>query len=408
MKKCIGFILLVLLPIIVYADSVWTGNAAVGGISEFPGSSDVYRAASNSFPTGTVLEVTNPKGGAHTFVTVIGRLDSPGVFLLIEEEAAELIGLPSDHVLPVRVRPVPNYVDVTVEDTVDATLNDDVVTDDSDYNPTAGLEEGPLEPRTAVVEDLELAEEEILEASETIEEAVNDDIFVTPVPEYIEDECVDGDESEKIESLDIAGDEIVTELVIPEEIPEKEAEPVTIFTYVLDDEEPVDIEKDEESDELFFSESPEETENTLDIEEEENGSTVYFLTPSDFRPPPLVNSAGYDIADETIPDTDNFDEGTPTVEMVHETEREDTEISMAQEGLPYIQIGAYKNRAILEETARRVRSSGMYYPMSLATAERSGTPVYKLLIGPLRPAERGVVLQSLKSTAYPDAFPYSP
>jgi hypothetical protein len=37
----------------------------------------------------------------------------------------------------------------------------------------------------------------------------------------------------------------------------------------------------------------------------------------------------------------------------------------------------------------------------------SGT-VYKLLIGPLKPAETGVVLQSARSSAFPDAFPYTP
>ena len=428
MKKCIGLILLLQLSLFGFADSVWTGNAAVGGLSEFPGTSDVYRAASNSFPAGTILEVTNPKGGKSTRVTVIGRLDTPGVFLLIEQKAAELIGLPTDHVLPVRVSPVQAGLINPMEETVDTAVSSDTVTDDSDYNPAAGLGEAPLEVRTAIAAEPEPSEDAIERVEAAEEQSALDEILVTPVPEVLNKDSLEPDEVDDVDSLEAENDKILTELVIPPEIPESEGERETIFTYSLDDEKP---EKDEEpavvlnndkTREIPPAEIPQEIEalpdssvNEADIKDDD-GSVVYFLTPSDLRPPPPVEPpqvepapvepAAVDLRDQIIRDKDVSGSEIIITDASHAAD--DTEISPAKDGFSYIQIGAYKNRAVLEETARRIRSSGMNYPMSLATGNLGGMPVYKLLIGPLKPAERGVVLQSLKTSAYPDAFPYNP
>jgi hypothetical protein len=74
----------------------------------------------------------------------------------------------------------------------------------------------------------------------------------------------------------------------------------------------------------------------------------------------------------------------------------------------YIQIGAYKSRAVLEDNARTLKQRAPGYPLSIASENESSGTVYKLLIGPLKPAETGVVLQSARSSAFPDAFPYTP
>jgi cell division septation protein DedD len=70
----------------------------------------------------------------------------------------------------------------------------------------------------------------------------------------------------------------------------------------------------------------------------------------------------------------------------------------------YIQIGAYRNQAVLENTAGRLMRDAPGYPLSYTVDTNAAAPVYKLLIGPLRPAEKGVVLENARSTAFPDAF----
>lgn len=106
MKNYVAILILSLTAWSLSAESVWTGNAAVGGSVDFPDTTEIFQAASNTFPAGTMLRVTNPKGGVSVDVKVTGRLESPGVFILIEERAASSIGLPRDLVMPVRVTPL--------------------------------------------------------------------------------------------------------------------------------------------------------------------------------------------------------------------------------------------------------------------------------------------------------------
>ena len=409
MKKCIGVITLILLSIASHADSVWTGNAAVGGVSEFPGRSEVFRAASNSFPAGTVLEVTNPRGGKTTRVTVIGRLQSPGVFILIESGAAEAIGLPTDHVLPVRVSPVNAAAEPPVPDVHDG----GTVTEDTDYNPAAGLDEGPLEPRTAVV--TEDVEEFPVEG--TVGAAEGTDDFEAPVPAVIVGADRVGAEDESTASED----EDAADGVVMPGIAEKEAEPETIIAYVLDDEavgEPVEEDPHRTLQPVQpdavdgIEDTPADEGDTDGTDEEiaavEGGDKVYFLTPSDLRPPPDVPAA-----ETAVVEDDSAVESTEVASAevsAGAADIADLELAavVSGAGVTYIQIGAFENRAILEETARRTRTSGLPYPLSVTREDRGGRAVYKLLIGPLRPAERGVVLRTLRSTAYPDAFPYTP
>ena len=310
MKQHISVLTLVLLTFALHAESVWTGNAAVGGPAEFPGSSEVFRAASNSFPEGTVLQVTNPRGGAQVKVTVIGRLESPGVFILIENAAALSIGLPLDHVLPVRVTPLSADM---IEEPVELPDDAGTLTEDSDYNPAATLEDEPGEISTA------------------------------PAPIVVIEETTD--------------------------LPETE----TILTYDL-----TEIEKIEES---VDSEVP----VTATADSEKDESRIFFLMPSDLRPPEVdaVISAPTNYTGMELPQF------------------------MSGDTRPYVQIGSYRSRKILEDTARNLNRSAPGYPLSVAAETDSGGTIYKLLIGPLLPAETGIVLQTARSSVFPDAFPYS-
>lgn len=308
MKKNISVLILIFLAAGLNAQSVWTGNAAVGGSADFPGSSEVFRANSNSFPAGTILQVTNPRGGAVVNVVVNDRLESPGVFILLERTAALAIGLPTDHVVPVRVSPV--------------TLN------------------SPEEPELITVEDGELT----ADTDYNLMPALEDDLADTGI-------AVIPGESEAEET----------------DIPVSE----TIYTYDLTDS-PVD-----------------------EIVDENSESRIYFLLPSDLRPPEAGSAEP--LVSVTI--------DTPK-EMIYPVEQ--MQLVSPGDSRRYIQIGAYKSRTILEDTARNLKQGAPGYPLSYAEDSGSNGTIYKLLIGPLMPAETGVVLKAARSTVFPDAFPYRP
>ena len=84
-------------------DSSWEGNAAVVRKGQFA-SAGLF-AASDSFPQGTLLQVENPQTGKAVQVTVVERINGKAtVFLLLSEQAAAVLGLPSSEVIRVKAR----------------------------------------------------------------------------------------------------------------------------------------------------------------------------------------------------------------------------------------------------------------------------------------------------------------
>ena len=75
---------------------------------------------------------------------------------------------------------------------------------------------------------------------------------------------------------------------------------------------------------------------------------------------------------------------------------------------PYVQIGAYRDPALLNQAALEFTHLAPGYPLSYAADTDESGAVYRLLIGPLQPAERGAVLKTARSSIFPDAFPYTP
>jgi len=316
MKKISAVLALFFLTFSIYSQSVWTGNASVGGSSDFPGKSDVFRAASNSFPVGTVLRVTNPRGGAEVDVTVSSRLEVPGVFILVEESAAVFIGLPSDHVLPVRVTPISSSTSTELKIYREESGE---LTEDTDYNPAASLKTD-----------------------------------------------VDGI-SEKVEDLPVEKNEVKAE----ETLVETEDESETIITYDLSREN---------------SELKPESEK---VDSDEN--KIYFLVPSDLRPPEADDESELKTAPSPASSLD--------IDLSH---------YVSDSRMRYIQLGAFRNKAVMEDTARGIGEIAPGYPLSVDVSLVKTETVYKLLIGPLTPAELGIVLKTARSGAFPDAFSYSP
>jgi len=353
MGKYIGFLVLVLsCSTFLRAESVWTGNASVGSSSQFPGSREYFRAASNSFPLGTILKVTNPKGRKSVNVTVTDRLETPGVFLLMEMSAAQVIGIPSDHIRPVQIVPIgsssfENYA----PDDSNALSGDSSTTDSfsNSQNPTPSEDE-----------------EADITTSSSQEESPVATTVTTSEPMMIHD----------LGDYNNAGT-----ILNPVEV--QNADRIVDQASIVDQETPETI--------------PDETRNL--IEEPENDrekqagheKQVFFLSPSEFRPPREA-----------------------TVESIEQETEQENEFGIARyetdDRGEYIQIGAYRNRGVFESRVDDIQRSNPDYPLRVAVISISDDPgqtVYKLLVGPIKPAEIGVVLDTVRKNSFSDAFPFT-
>lgn len=323
----------------VFGDSIWTGNAARGGLADFPSDGGSFLAASNSFPRNTRLEVTEPRSEKSVVVTVSGRLPTPGIFILLDSAASEELDLPIDQVLPVRVRVLADSAGAS-----SLVFDEGAMTSDTDYNPAAGIGE--------------------IGETRFVEGAVADE----PVSEEPE----------------VADPEIIADAVTAPEV-EVADESETILAYDLDDENPA-----------------------ADISGE--GKVLYFLAPSDLRPPEMAEDV------PVIPEYAGpvVEPETPAVEIVEVTESTELVTGSSVAGLPvlgvieagsrYLQAGAFRDPALLADAADPLRKT---YPLVVADEVREGQVLYRLLVGPLTPAETGVTRLSLADAGYPGAFLYT-
>ena len=511
------------------AQSVWSGNASVGLPSDFTAVSSMPQAASNTFPAGTVLEVINPGTGLSVEVEVTGRVNSPGVFILIDTDAALSIGLPADLVVPVRVSPRSLG---SVEQLTSGLNGDAAFTSDIDYNPAAVFadssdipitaeeppeepvipEESPLEP--AVPQELE--DEPVIPEESSEEPAVPEEPPAVPIileeppeeplipaapelvpetPEPLPDAVLVSSDSfassmppDPPETLEHMGGKekkspsapkftasppahepppALVAPAVPEEPPasvreeavpppppaepnfgppesiiafnlaEAEAEEPPIEKTIIeetDTEEP-DIEEliikepEIEEPEIEEPEIEDVIPETAPVQEpsdtiteaaplpppadEESERTVYFLTPSDLRPPEAPPTPPEPPAPPAEPDT----AAPPDEPAVPEDDASDEPLEIPLTAMqrltppdsrPYVQIGAYRDPALLNQAALEFTHQAPGYPLSYAADTDESGAVYRLLIGPLQPAERGAVLKTARSSIFPDAFPYTP
>jgi len=382
MKKSVIFILLIVFTVHIFSESLWSGNAAIASEGEFSADTDYFQAASNTFPSGTMLKVTNPRNGLSVNVKVVKRLSRPGVFIILDRKSGEIIDLPDDHVMPVRVTPVSGGSGVMSEEELPVT--EKIYSDDPDLNISSDAES---------FKDKE----------------------ITPAPESPAVDIVDEPKPENIEKYEI----------------------------------------EEETKSVNIKETPDTTDKSEDTGVSEksvgkNGNVIYFLTPADLRPPEetadvteteesssfSAESADTDIsgANENVEkspeeysesaDADSFtasvDErkspeeysesarnGASDTRSSGSTVKKNIPSAVLSGNFKYIQIGAYENFAVLTDTYRIIKQKAPGYPLCYSEENINGHVIYRLLIGPLMPAETGTVLNTAKRTAFPDAFIYN-
>jgi hypothetical protein len=133
-RKVIVFVSLLMLSlglVCLGADETWQGNAAIslrgeldrGGLS----------AASNSFPQGTRISVTNLDNGKSVDVVIRKRIDgTSNVFLLLSENAGAQLGMKPYDIIRIKTEVIGLSTDLTGNN------NDLAYNPDSDTNPAVG------------------------------------------------------------------------------------------------------------------------------------------------------------------------------------------------------------------------------------------------------------------------------
>jgi hypothetical protein len=140
MKRICLIFIIISAAAVLFAQSVWTGNAAVSNEKEFESyysedsSTGKYLGASNSFPGSTEVTITNPRNGKSVSVSIVKRLSQPGLFLVLSPEAGQAIELPDDDILNVEV-----VVRRKNEEVFNNYTDDLPYSEDPDLNPSAEL-----------------------------------------------------------------------------------------------------------------------------------------------------------------------------------------------------------------------------------------------------------------------------
>lgn len=150
-SKAILVTVLVLLGLVpVAGQSVWQGTAVVGRYGEFPPGG--LFASSNSFPLNSMVDLTSTQSGRTVRVIVVGRVEEPGVFMVISDAVAEALAVPAGRGGIVMAEPVRMPGLTTVDPNMDLPFHPD-----PDVNPAATLGDPNRDifPVAAGVEEVE-------------------------------------------------------------------------------------------------------------------------------------------------------------------------------------------------------------------------------------------------------------
>jgi len=364
----------------LYAQSVWSGNASVDQtefvnfLEDFP-----LAGASSSFTRNTKVLVTNPQNNKSVEITIVKRAPRPGVFLVLSEAAGNALSIPSGQVIPVQVQ---------VVTTGSTSAYDEFRSADPDINPAVSvppldeteLSAGELNPELTAIPEVEsipeMTDESFAEVPLSGEEMV-------PVPVPADTLRVEREEPGLTEALPGEVDVPVTDaLVTPVEILSEEVPAGEIIA------EEIPSEPDAETETAVLTEADEIRDSILPT----GDNVIYFLTPSDFRPP-------------TGPVDVKEDAGEIVPVLVDRSSLEKFIVSQLNNGSSYIQLGAYTSPESIYEEILSIEDR---YPMVVWTENGRDGTLYKLLVGPLTRDETGVLSYRFRSTGYNDLFLYKP
>ena len=155
------------LPLVLSAQTLWEGSAAVGSYGVLP-VKGLY-GASNSFSRNTVVEVENLENGKKTEIIIVDRLEKSGFLLLLSQEAGASLGVSSGNVVRIRAT-------LGQEDKINsyALSDEQALHPDPDVNPAMSAEKTLGQQKSGAL--LSLSEY----PTERGEEVSGEDSFSTP------------------------------------------------------------------------------------------------------------------------------------------------------------------------------------------------------------------------------------
>ncbi|GHV78565.1 hypothetical protein AGMMS49944_03560 [Spirochaetia bacterium] len=428
MKKFLAICALTAVLIFTGA-SVWEGSASVSVAGELP--DGAYSAATNSYPSNTVVEVTNLENGKTIRVLIAASLDSPGLLAMLSQNAAAAIGIPSQGIGRIRMKESLGPIR-TEEPAASRSPNEG----DRPGNPAAAAEQETR--RTATPEDLA----EASPADRFYNTVINQPETYTPDPvDYPADGAVrtepkpnwgsgQGVAQPSGASPYPASPQDVwvadTAQGLPPYMPDAQAAPDPSLSYYIPD------------DALSAPALPPYAPTTATTPPAAGipsaGSSVIILVPAEERPPeggaptippgtvigpiplnqlPWLSSG--DVVPEHIigPIVPNRQSAEVPLQPALPKATVSPapppvpnglslpQITQLEKGKYYVQIGAFTRTDALETAAARWFSQN--FPLAVQSGGSADNSVYRLLVGPLNAGESKAILLQVKSS-YPDAF----
>jgi hypothetical protein len=342
-----------LLPLMLLAQGVyaWEGAGAVS--TDLP---DTGRfIATNSFPTNSLVLLTNLETEEEVEVKVYSRLTVPGGLLAeISREAAVAIGLQSRSIGRIRLTALSDPA-------VISRLSDDRLrSGDPDYDPKAALRDAYGDELPFGTGIIAVVPPTVLAPNSPLRSDPDSTWPLIPEPEPP-----------------------IT--VIPEPEPKPEP-PIAVIPEPEPKPEPpiAVIPEPEPKPEPPIAVIPEPEPVIAITREEPAMAEVIVLIPAEEQPPPV-----YMIPAPLPPDPPTS--GTLSAISGFRT------VTNLEYGRYYLQIGAYNQRTAVEEELKKL----VGYPLTILCM---GSPTYRILVGPVNQGEAGVLLKRLQRSGYKNAF----
>ncbi len=404
---------LLLVPLLARADGFWDGNAALQrGDAAFE--SGLF-AVSNSFPSGTEVMIQDQDTGKTVTATITGRIQGQSdILVLLSPKTAEALGLPQGTLGRVRVTVIPPAGSI-----VSAQPGDQTVSSDPDLNPAAaygGPETVPVAatpeavppaavavpaetppavtPETPAQEQPAAAPQASVASTAPASPNADDAAIISAAESRMPQKQVfqPPREDEKFAyHPPAAATPPAVAAASPAEAPQA-ATPAAAppENPALTPPEPAPASQ--------TAQGPVQTEVTdpAAVPPAENGPTQIALLPPE-APAPSTPAAAP--VQKAAPPTQKaaapVQKSAPPVQTASSLPRTGAARSY------FLQLGAYGTEKVARDLAAKLAAT---YPALVLTPSSSGTPVFKVVIGPLNRAESGTLLTWFRYRGFPDAF----
>jgi len=327
------------------ADIVWEGTAAMSRYGEFPIKG--FYGATNSFPINTIISVENIKNKNTIEVIIVDNLNDNNLFILLSKDAAEMLDIKQDEILSIKAQVIKEAADKKV----------------LSANPDTTILSNVAELENILSKDT-AADSSVASSANTLS---GDKVPQKMVIIY--------DEESSSNVVEVKTAEVVNEDLAMEEVVISDLDPES--NIIKEKSDSSAIARAKSVDEEIFA----PTEGYY-----ENGEKRYFLRPTELKPPVV------DDRDDTALSGLVADDTTVVPPSVKDYSK------IIKESY-YVQLIAFKDYSSAEKV---VKSVNIDYPVIIYYDEKQF--LYKVMAGPLKTDERGVVLHKAKNSGYKDAF----